>query len=257
MELANQDMASSMTIKQQAPFLFLDLPAEVRNMIYYHALGNCTIHAGQVWPLKYIDSSHLHLKSIRPFIGFLLSCKQIHMEASYILYKYGHVHIYIAASHFPIKDVELPLGKRYERHLDLVRTLHIEIRLPDCYTFFHPPQPRILPPSELRRLCDAVANLRGVRTLKLRWGPPQGGLLEQWVQERPRARKQYLCSLLQPFVWLQAKVPELRIEIETRRRISWYRGDLRVSWDSSMGLEDYMAKEFADVSEIQDSEVSS
>ena len=249
MELANQDMASSMTINQQAPFLFLDLPAEVRNMIYYHALSNCTIYAGHAWPLKYIDSSHLHLESERPSIDLLLACKQIHREASYILYKYGHVHICIAAS-YPIADVELCFGKRYERHLELVRNLQIEIGVPDFYTLFRLPRPRIFPSSELPRLCNAVANLRSVRALKIRWVPPQGGPMEQWVQELPRARKKICHLLLQPFVGLQAKVPELRIEIETGRRVSRYEGGLKVSWNSSMGLEDYMAKELAGVSEI-------
>ena len=217
MELANQDMASSMIINQQAPFLFLNLPSEVHNMIYYHAFSNSTVHAGQPWPLKYFDSSHLHLTTEWPSIGFLLACKQIHMEASYILYKYGHAHICIAALHYPIEDVEFSFGKRHGRHLDLVRNLQIEIGLRNLRDFF-PPDHRILPSnpaSKLSELCDTVANLRGVRTLKIRWGPHQGGLLGQSLQTWSRVRIEYCRSLLQPFVALQVKVPELRIEIET------------------------------------------
>lgn len=78
MELANQDMASSLTVGQQACFSFLHLPAEVRNRIYYHALSNATIHSDKPWSLRLSEFGRARLKSERPSISLLLTCNQVY-----------------------------------------------------------------------------------------------------------------------------------------------------------------------------------
>lgn len=129
MELANQDMASSLTVDQQACFSFLHLPAEVRNRIYYHALSNFTIYSDQPWWLRLSDFGPALFKSERPSISLLLTCNQVYNEASYILYQYGYLRIHVAASLYSFECVKLSfdIGKRYERQLNLVRNLQIEI----------------------------------------------------------------------------------------------------------------------------------
>ena len=70
-----------------------------------------------------------------------------------------------------------------------------------------------------------------------------------------RQRQEYCRFLLQPFVKLRARVPELRIgiETETEQRTYWYEGGLRMRLDSVVSrvtnLEDFIA-ELADPSQI-------
>ena len=112
------------------------------------------------------------------------------------------------------------------------------------------------PSSNIPSLCDAVAKLRGVKTIRIIWvslqGRPQGRLR----QKDAKARVEYCRSPLQPFIWLRAKVLELTVEIETGRRMYRYEGGLKKSWESGMELEKCMPEKLADVLKIPKSQVS-
>ena len=125
-------MASSLTVNQQTPFLFLDFPAEVRNRVYYHALGNSILRADRPCPLQYSfpfqDLGFTPSKSERPYIGLLLTCKQIYDEAYYILHQYGCLQIRVVSPSckFDGSHLWFHVGSKYEPHLNLVRNLRIE-----------------------------------------------------------------------------------------------------------------------------------
>lgn len=199
-------MASSLTVNQQAPSLFLNLPAEVRDRVYYHALDNSIIRTDRPYPLGYDDFGHSRSKSEWPYTGLLLTCNQIHNEASYILYRYGYLQIRVVG---PGPKIERPslffdIGKRYERHFNLVRNLRIEIDWQDRRRYwddssmgfnlnyvFH------FIMTTISTLCDAVAKLRHLKTIKIRWPALKG---PHWGQRYMKARHEYCRLLLQPFV---------------------------------------------------------
>ena len=93
------------------------------------------------------------------------------------------------------------------------------------------------PSSKLPALCDTIANLCHLKTIRIRWFSIRDGT------RHVKAKHEYCRWLLQPVVWLRSRVPGLRIEIETGRRMCQYDGGLRKSSDSVLELEEYMAKE--------------
>ena len=218
-------MASSLTVNQRAPSCFLDLPGEVRNRIYYHALGNAIIQTNQ--PL---NSSRAPPKpEWWPFLGLVLTCKQIHHEASSILYQYGHLHIYAGLSDLSPEHsgFTFHLDKRYERHLSQVENLHVKIGW-------------LLHTGTQQALLPAIDKLGHVKTITIKWIFVDS---RRPVPKHPDLENELLRMLLQPFVRLQAKNPELRIEIETGFKGHGREPGLKTSWDINMGLEEYTAKE--------------
>ena len=239
-------MASSLTVVPQACFSFLHLPAEVRNRIYYHALSNFTIHSDNPWSLRLSDFWRARSKSDGPSISLLLTCNQVYNEASYILYQYGHLQIHVVASNYPTEVVNLSfdIGKRYARQFNLVKNLQIEIGWKDWkpFLYFSDGADGLLPnpSSKLPALCDAIANLCHLKTIRIRWFSIRDGM------RHVKAKQEYCRWLLQPVCSLRARFPGLRIEIETGQRMCQYGGGQRKSWDSVLELEEYMAKELAD-----------
>ena len=217
-------MASSLTVNQRAPSRFLDLPGEVRNRIYYHAFGNAIIQTDQ--------ASIIHRAPPKPewwpFIGLVLSCKQIHHEASSILYRHGHLHIYAGLFHLCIKhfDLTFRLDERYERHLEQIENLHVDIG----WRSHTGTQQALLP---------AIDKLGHVKTITIKWP-----FLDSWrpAPKHSFVKNELLRLLLRPFVRLQAKSPEMKIEVETGLKGHGLEAGLKSSWDTTMGLEEYMAK---------------
>ena len=86
------------------------------------------------------------------------------------------------------------------------------------------------PSSNLPALCDAIANLCYLKTIRIRWSSLRDGT------RHAKPRHVYCRQLLLPVVWLRARVPGLRIEIEAGRRMCQYDGGRRKSWDSFLGI---------------------
>lgn len=199
-------MGSSLTLIQQAPIAFFDLPGGVRNRIYYYALGSSSIHAIKSWPLRYRGPYRPRFNSEWPSIGLLLSCKRIHNEAAFILYQYVHLHIYMVPSKYPLSPASVNdvIGKRYERHCDLIKNLQIEVDWSEHTRadFFNHPDASIPQPSDIQALCDAIADLRHLKVTRIRWACFQG-----WPGSHRHKRPEdvHCRELLQPFVRLRAK----------------------------------------------------
>lgn len=253
MEQAIQEMASSLTDNEPASSFFLDLPSELRNKIYYQALGNSTIHAYPTWGREYVEPRLLYLKPDWPFMGLVLTCKQVHNEASYILYQHGHFQIYMSAMlHSSIQCFDLPrnIRKRYGRHFDFIRNIHVDIGwlnpFDQSYPAYLPNRPRF-PSGSIHDLCDAITGFRRLKAIRIRWlrySTPLLGL------QRARADTDSTLNVLEPFVQLQHKHPGLSIEIQIGQKMYRYEGGPSDSWDSSSTLEEYTAEALALMSRI-------
>ena len=125
-EPAHYSMASSLTVTQQASFCFSNLPAEIRNRIYYYALSNAIIPSHNIRSEvpRQCDSNP---KLEWPFIGLLLTSKKIPNESSYILQKHGHLHVYVRFIELRGREVPFQVKGRYERHLEFIQNLHVTI----------------------------------------------------------------------------------------------------------------------------------
>ena len=203
-------MASLSTVNQRAPLGFLDLPGEVRNEIYRHALRRSVLQADHPWA-RYLAFKKRPAKPKWPFLGLLLTCKGIHREASGILYQYGHLQIYAPACNFTIECINFPIdiGKRYERHLSSVKNVQVHIGWMICRRF----RRLFWPPSSIRILCNALVKLPCLKTIRIIWlCHDQGRRL--WLKHA-RPGDELYTELINPFAWLQEQLPGLTVEIET------------------------------------------
>ncbi len=202
-------MASSSTVNQRALSGFLDLPGEVRNEIYRYALRRSVLHADHPWS-RYLAFKKRPAKPKWPFLGLLLTCKEIHREASDILYQYGHLQIYAAASNFTIKSLNFPIdiGKRCERHLDSVKNVQVHIG----WLVFRRIRRLFSSPSSIRILCNALVKLPCLKTIRIIWlCCDQGRRL--WLKHA-RPGDELFTELMYYFACVQEQLPGLRVEIE-------------------------------------------
>lgn len=265
-------MASSLTGNQQAPFRFLNLPAEVRNRIHYYTVGTFIIRTGRPYPRQHYDPGHPRSKSEWPHIGFLLTCKKFYNEAPCLLNLYWHLQLRVATlspeSGRPYLFFEI--GKRSERRFNLIRNLRIEIdwRDKNCfrnYSEMYPNLDRVFHSilTNISTFFEAMAKLRHLETIKIqsvRELPRVPTRLARqgthWGPRHVRARHEYCRFLLQPFLGLRARVPELRIGIDTEQRMYWHEGGPRMPPSSVLNLvanlEDFVAGELVDVSKIRE-----
>ncbi len=212
-------MASSSTVNQQAPLGFLDLPGEVRNQIYRHALRRSVIHANHPWS-RCPEFKAPPRKPKWPFLGLLLTCKEIHREASYILYQHGHVQVYAAASNFSIEcfNLSTEIGKRFERNVDSVKNVQVNIGWLVCNRHGGFP---LWPSTSVRTLCNALVKLPCLQTVKIIWLCFDSDR-KLWLKYA-RPDDELHGKLMQPFARLQEKLPGLRVKVETGQSLKEYK----------------------------------
>ena len=89
-------------------------------------------------------------------------------------------------------------------------------------------------------LLPAIDKLGHVKTITIKWP-----FFDSWrpAPKHSFIRNELLRLLLRPFIQLQAKSPEMRIKVETGLKGHGLEAGLKSSWDMTMGLEEYMAKE--------------
>ncbi|KAL9079071.1 MAG: hypothetical protein Q9157_002039 [Trypethelium eluteriae] len=158
-------------------FPFLNLPRELRDMIYIHALGP-SVQPREYQPYRWKKQRRVIVDDcirVGPNIGLLCSCQQICREALYMLSRwipFDFCHLHFANQYFTKKaisrhPIERKLRKKGIECLDLTKIRHVRLAFgPDEFLQFFGAQ---LSGEKRWRLSRAAASLQNLEldTLEL------------------------------------------------------------------------------------------
>jgi len=187
------------------PFAFLRLPADIRYIIYEYTLTLSPIDCRKIWREKYASNKIEDERRERPSLQLLLTSKQIHCEASHILFRLGRFCIDIDLMNKYNSPDQCALEMAYSKSVKRIR--HILIRI-IWYGFLEWDN---MLSSELSLFCDALPILTNLQTVGIRFL-----CLSKYVRGDEAYKpctKAGFSRILQPLKDFHAKHLDLRFEI--------------------------------------------
>lgn len=210
-------------------FPFLRLPADIRNIIYQYTLTLDPLKGAELWRPKNRGFTTEDARRIRPSLQLLRLSKQIHHEASYILFQYGHVCIDVGVMNSNKSADQVALATVYLKSIQRIR--HVIIRI----IWFRYPDWDSMPTSELRLLCDALPTFTSLQTLDIRFLGSSKYIRGDAAYKCPKTPA--FGRLLQPLENFYASHPDLRFEV--REEDPYWKPKPLVSYELLLELEVY------------------
>ncbi len=210
-------------------FPVLRLPADIRNIIYQYTLTLDPLKGAELWRPKNGGFTTEDARRIRPSLQLLRLSKQMHHEASYILFQHGHVCIDVSGMNSNKSADQVALATVYLKSIQRIR--HVIIRI----IWFRFPDWDSMPNSELRLLCEALPAFTSLQTLDIRFLGSSKYIRGDAAYQCPKAPS--FGRLLQPLENFYASHPDLRFEV--REEDPYWKPKPLVSYDLLLELEVY------------------
>ncbi|KAL2041941.1 hypothetical protein N7G274_005129 [Stereocaulon virgatum] len=231
-------------------FPFLQLPPEVRNMIYLFALpSDPVLPRGPKSTSVWRDDSGQWRRSTPPIqpqhpsLNIFLVCRQLHQEASYIFYHHAHFVIKLQRTYSHRQTTGTQIQNPRFESKDLWKNQYARVRNIDLELSWPLSRP-VAKCLHLYRTSRLLENFQNLETVTVRFKPllqrkgSEGFESSSWQSPDKIDCEQLLRSL----EWLPKKYPNLCIEIETFRSET---GDGTLRSLTMYKLEEYM-KELRD-----------